>query len=70
MLLEITPQECHDLLQLLDQRISELGPEVRRTHNLNYRQGLKGIRHELWDLRERLQQLTEPHGLAAAAIPH
>ena len=67
MVLEITPQECHDLLQLLDHRISELGPEVRRTHSLDYRAGLKVFRHELWDLRERLGRLAETQGVAAVA---
>ncbi len=60
----LTPQQRDLLLELVDQEIAEMGPEIHHTRTRSYRQDLKGRRSVLAHLRAELA--GEPHAAAEA----
>jgi hypothetical protein len=54
MIIELNEKEQLALEQVLDEAIRELGPEVRRCWDRDYKEELKDQRHLLEDLYQRL----------------
>jgi len=57
MTLEITSEQRDLLLQLINEALDEIGPEIRHTFTRTYRDQLKHERTELLHLRDMLASL-------------
>jgi truncated hemoglobin YjbI len=68
MVLEITSEQRDLLLQLVNQALDEIGPEIRHTFTRTYRDQLKHERTELLHLRDMLASLMlhNAEGVTAA----
>lgn len=60
MKIELTADECRVLLELVDERIGELGPEIHHTRTPAYHDELKELRRKLKSLQERLAGAETP----------
>ena len=54
MLVQLTPLQRDVLVQLLDQALEELGPEIHHTMTRDYKDDLKAQRRDLRTLRDLL----------------
>jgi hypothetical protein len=54
MLVQLTPQQRDVLVQLIDEALDELGPEIHHTMTRTYKDDLKEQRRELHALRDLL----------------
>ncbi|MCK4340505.1 MAG: hypothetical protein KAY37_02130 [Phycisphaerae bacterium] len=54
MIVELTPQQRDLLLQLVDEAVREIGPEIRHTDSSSYKDDLKDRRQALRALHEVL----------------
>jgi hypothetical protein len=54
MLVQLTPQQPDVLVQLVDEAMEELGPEIHHTMTRTYKDDLKEQRRELHALRDLL----------------
>ena len=59
MLLEITPTERDELLQVVESTLSEMRIEVRRTRTTGFRERLKAEEHVLEGLRDKLRHVGD-----------
>ena len=70
MRIELTSAECDLLSDLVEQRISALGPEIHHTSTSRFREYLKDYRVRLEGLLPRLRteqtETAEMQGLAAS----
>ncbi len=60
MHLEIDAAQRDRLLELINEALDEMGPEIHHTWTRSYKDELKTDRRELRRLRETLAQLAEP----------
>jgi|WetSurMetagenome_2_1015567.scaffolds.fasta_scaffold427539_1 hypothetical protein len=60
MVIELNEQEQLALEQVLDEAIREMGPEVRRTSQRDYKEHLKAQKHLLEDVYQRLCHANVP----------
>jgi hypothetical protein len=71
MTVQLTPQQRDVLVQLLDEAMEELGPEIHHTMTRTYKDDLKVQRHNLRTLRDLLGNVpAEPShevGVATAS---
>lgn len=65
MLVQLTPQQRDVLVQLVDEALEELGPEIHHTMTRTYKDDLKERRRDLHALREVLSS-AEPAGIGSA----
>ena len=54
MNVQISEEERNILVRLLHREIADLGPEIRHTDASDYRDDLRGYKHKLQGLCERL----------------
>ena len=59
MLLEITPAERDELLQVVESTLSEMRIEVRRTRTTGFRQRLKAEENVLEGLLDKLRHVGD-----------
>ncbi len=64
MTLQLTPQERDLLLDIIDSRIKELHPEIRRCQVSSYRDQLKEQLSCFESLLQRLKSLAADSGMA------
>lgn len=55
MMVELTALERDILITLVSRELAELGPEIHHTRTREYREELKGQRHMLEQLLDRLR---------------
>jgi len=56
ILVELTREEVEILRDLVDERVSDLGPEIHHTRSREYYDMLKRTREQLRELLQRLSQ--------------
>ncbi len=71
MLVQLTSQQRDVLVQLLDDALDELGPEIHHTMTRTYKDDLKEQRRELHALRDLLrgQPATPVQAVESATAP-
>jgi hypothetical protein len=70
MQIELTPQQVHLLLQLVDDEVRDLGPEIRHTDSRTYKEDLRNRRRELRGLHDLLVKVAEfPDDASAGREP-
>jgi len=69
MRVELTPQECELLLELVDSALREIGPQIHHTLTSEYKDHLKAQRRDLQRLQARLSGQEELGPTAAGAAP-
>jgi hypothetical protein len=67
MIVQLTAEQRDVLVQLVDEALDEIGPEIHHTFTRSYRDGLKVQRRELLSLRNLLTDVPAPDALAAEA---
>ncbi len=69
MLVQLTPPQRDVLVQLLDQALEELGPEIHHTMTRTYKDDLKEQRRDLRTLRDLLSAADAPREVTSATSP-
>lgn len=59
MLVEVMPAEHEVLVGLVERRIEDLGPEIRRCRSFHYQEELKQERKDLETLLNRLRSAAD-----------
>lgn len=62
MRIELTSGQRDALLELVNEALRDIGPEIRHARTPSYKEGLRGFRHDLTALRGLLGEAgpTEP----------
>jgi hypothetical protein len=54
MTVELTSAQCEVLLELVNEALREIGPEIHHTRTTSYKEDLRDLRHDLSSVRALL----------------